>query len=688
MANKPEESVAANTPSTIFRDPIVEVMGRKLSAVTRVVMMACALYTTVSGAAPIGTPILFDVFPGWQQGMAIVKQGDTLPTIAGKVVFFADDGNHGVEPWVSDGTQAGTYMLKDIHPGAATSGGPSVVGRTERYVLFFAEDGTHGMELWRTDGTQAGTIMLGDIEPGPRGSGHIPNYIGQTLADGRLVLPIETATFGGELWITDGTPEGTRLLRDWNIGADGSRPQHLVAAGGKVFFTLRNNSLWVTDGSSEGTKELYSAPYQSEVIHVNNFRQRVIAWSNSGVLVTDGTSAGTAIVAEQDSYGSPMLNGAKLACGTRFYWWDSSKNLRFTDGTPGGSGVIHDSTAAGQLGCLGDSLVFGGTDVTHGTELWSSESGAGAAALLKDINPGVASSGPRLFTNFGSRLLFAAVTASNGDELWVTDGTSAGTSLLADAVPYTGSSNIAYLTVADGIALFGAGVADNKELWVTDGTAEGTKGSNEMFAGLGLKNPEQITRVPGGVFFTASATGTRRELWFLPFNVDVALARDVVEFYHAQFDHYFVSEDPAEISALDTGYFQGWSRTGYTFKVVTADSPTPQGASPVCRFYGDPAAGLDSHFYGASPVECDEVDANFPEWIWESDNVFQVYLPNTSTGACPAGTIPLYRVFNRRSDANHRYTTSTAVVDQMVARGGIAEGYGPGPHYPVMCSPQ
>jgi hypothetical protein len=174
----------------------------------------------------------------------------------------------------------------------------------------------------------------------------------------------------------------------------------------------------------------------------------------------------------------------------------------------------------------------------------------------------------------------------------------------------------------------------------------------------------------------------------IPSNPSPVVTASAVEFYHAAFDHYFVTADAVEINALDTGYFQGWARTGYSFKVVTAASITPQGASPVCRFYGDPAAGLDSHFYSASPVECDEVDANFPEWIWESDNVFQVYLPNTSTGACPAGTIPLYRVFNRRSDANHRYTTSTAVVDQMVARGGIAEGYGPGPHYPVMCSPQ
>lgn len=161
-----------------------------------------------------------------------------------------------------------------------------------------------------------------------------------------------------------------------------------------------------------------------------------------------------------------------------------------------------------------------------------------------------------------------------------------------------------------------------------------------------------------------------------------------VEFYHAELDHYFISADPAEINGLDTGFFRGWTRTGYSFNVVAADSATPPGASPVCRYYGFAETGLNSHFYSASPVECSIITTDYPEWTWESSNVFQVYLPNTTTGACPANTSPIYRVFNRRRDANHRYMTVPSVVDEMVRKGGVAEGYGPGPYYPVMCSPE
>jgi uncharacterized protein YfaP (DUF2135 family) len=56
-----------------------------------------------------------------------------------------------------------------------------------------------------------------------------------------------------------------------------------------------------------------------------------------------------------------------------------------------------------------------------------------------------------------------------------------------------------------------------------------------------------------------------------------------------------------------------------------------------------------------------------------------------NAGACPANTIPVYRVFNNRPDGNHRYSTDPAIRDQMVARGGIAEGYGP--NAVIMCAP-
>jgi hypothetical protein len=160
---------------------------------------------------------------------------------------------------------------------------------------------------------------------------------------------------------------------------------------------------------------------------------------------------------------------------------------------------------------------------------------------------------------------------------------------------------------------------------------------------------------------------------------------DVVEFHHAAFDHYFMSADANEINALDTGFFTGWARTGYSFKAYVTGSSAGGTIHPVCRYYGLPSAGLDSHFYSASTHECFEVNRLYgTEWAIESDNVFQIDLPNVVTGACPTGTVPVYRVFNHRPDANHRYTTSAAVRASMEALGWIREGYGP--DATIMCA--
>jgi hypothetical protein len=160
-----------------------------------------------------------------------------------------------------------------------------------------------------------------------------------------------------------------------------------------------------------------------------------------------------------------------------------------------------------------------------------------------------------------------------------------------------------------------------------------------------------------------------------------------VEYYYAALDHYFVTAIPAEIVALDGGQFPGWVRTGLGFNVYGAGSAVT-GAGPVCRFYGSPAAGLDSHFYSASVLECQQVLQRFPgAWLLESEDVFEVFLSNLTTGQCPAGSIPVYRAWNNRADSNHRYTTDLSVLQAMVAKGYLAEGYGPGPAPTAMCSP-
>jgi hypothetical protein len=149
------------------------------------------------------------------------------------------------------------------------------------------------------------------------------------------------------------------------------------------------------------------------------------------------------------------------------------------------------------------------------------------------------------------------------------------------------------------------------------------------------------------------------------------LTVDVVEYYNASLDHYFITWISAEISNLDAGMTPTkWTRTGRTFKAFAS----PQsGTSQVCRFYIPPSDG-NSHFFGRSAGECSATQQAQPDFVLEDPNYMHVALP--AAGNCPSGTQPIYRVFNNRQDANHRYTIDRAVRDDMVAKGWIAEGDG------------
>lgn len=165
-------------------------------------------------------------------------------------------------------------------------------------------------------------------------------------------------------------------------------------------------------------------------------------------------------------------------------------------------------------------------------------------------------------------------------------------------------------------------------------------------------------------------------------------AETVIEYYNGTLDHYFITSLASEIDALDSGRIAGWTRTGLAFDASSSPGP---GLSPVCRFYIPPAHG-DSHFLSASQDECASVlakiplDPNFHGYIEETPSAFYIALPDTSTGACPAGTLPVYRLWNRRADSNHRYTADAATRDAMLARGYEAEGYGP--QAVALCTPR
>ncbi len=119
----------------------------------------------------------------------------------------------------------------------------------------------------------------------------------------------------------------------------------------------------------------------------------------------------------------------------------------------------------------------------------------------------------------------------------------------------------------------------------------------------------------------------------------------------------------------------GWTRTGHTFR---AHDRLVNGTNPVCRYWLAPPHG-NSHVHSASPAECAQIRAKFPQFVHEADAVMHLAVPDPATGDCGATRQPVYRLWKPGPDSQHRYTADVATRDALVAQGWIAEGYGPDP---------
>jgi ELWxxDGT repeat protein len=188
--------------------------------------------------------------------------------------------NNDHELWVSDGTEAGTLRLADINPG---NGDPYIqylavvnVGATT-LAFFSADNGTNGQELYMTDGTQAGTILLKDINPGSASS----EPFGFTVFNNSVYFFANNGTNGHELWITDGTSAGTNMLKDIVTGIGSSASPYgtnqIITNDYGMYLVLYDTSfptnatkLYYSDGTSANTFSLGGYQYPRNFKKINN----------------------------------------------------------------------------------------------------------------------------------------------------------------------------------------------------------------------------------------------------------------------------------------------------------------------------------------------------------------------------------------------------------------------------------
>ena len=185
-------------------------------------------------------------------------------------------------------------------------------------------------------------------------------------------------------------------------------------------------------------------------------------------------------------------------------------------------------------------------------------------------------------------------------------------------------------------------------IWKVDGRNVDVTAATEIHLDNGPVAVGAIVEVsgfaqPDGVIL-AREIETRAAIGVLP-----GQAASAVEFRNARLGHFFITASAAEIAALDSGMFGGeWKRTGKSFKVG--------GTQAVCRFYGMPPKGPDSHFFTSSEAECEHVMVEYAAWTFE-DHAFAI-TPALPDGSCPPGLVGIHRFFNMPrvgADMNHRY---------------------------------
>jgi len=214
---------------------------------------------------------------------------------AGSTLYFtADDGTHDPELWKSDGTEAGTVMVKDILSRSVPGGGSDLRGFAQMGsdVYFTATDDTHGTELWRSDGTEAGTVMVKDINPtSDSGPGDFVS-IGSTL-----YFSADDVTLTNGLWKSDGTEAGTVKVKDLY-------PSYSTALGNTLYFRANvgpnGRELYKSDGTEAGTvmvKDINPTgdSYPSFLTRHGDllYLQASDGVNGKEMYVSDGTEAGT-----------------------------------------------------------------------------------------------------------------------------------------------------------------------------------------------------------------------------------------------------------------------------------------------------------------------------------------------------------------------------------------------------------
>lgn len=432
----------------------------------------------------------------------IIYDGDqtTCLTPVGNMLYFLTKVSR---VWKTDGTAAGTSLVRDFREFYA--GAKDFLGQLTNVsgTLFFTvgSNNESGPELWKSDGTGAGTMMVKDIYPGATGS--MP--IRLTALNGKLYFSADEGS-GRKLWVSDGTPTGTKAVK--NTAGILLPPQTSNDIQDITPFATMNKSLYFK-AAANARYELYKYDVTTPTTGITLVKDIVagttgsepanltavdstlyfsVSLSGSQQLYkSDGTAAGTKLLknmgAGLPAYFSAFANNNGQLLFS-YFTPENGYELWVSNGTASGTKMIkdiyagmHSSTPAAITGLKNGIALFSATDSARGTELWSTNGTKAGTILTKNINNTTTSSSnpllnPGTTAYINNKFFFSAWNPGYGNALYITDGTGGGTKLVD--LNNGNSSNPSRFTVFENNVYFAANGGGFNRVYKSDGTVGGT----------------------------------------------------------------------------------------------------------------------------------------------------------------------------------------------------------------------
>ncbi|WP_445453706.1 ELWxxDGT repeat protein [Flavobacterium sp. 25HG05S-40] len=351
-----------------------------------------------------------------------------IATINSKLFFSADDGTHGLELWITDGTVAGTQLVKDINTGASAgmlnyncqSSGP-VFNDSKNYgvlnnKLIFEGFTNNGEQLWISDGTTTGTVLLKQIDPSSMFNGNINFIQNFTAAGNKLFFTALTNTaLNRELWVTDGTPSGTFMTKDINLGNNSSQPQNLTPFNNKLYFTANDGThgteLWSSDGTTNGTSivsDINPGGLSSNPSGLFVVNDKLFFLANNGSVgnelwVHNSTTGITSLVKDTQLGASGILYMHNQTMLNSVLYFMTPDQLWRTDGTSSGTllvkGNLSIDAATTKMVVFNNKLYFGSDYL-----LWSSDGTPAGTTSFPEL-PNTSFTSVQPFTDINGKLI-------------------------------------------------------------------------------------------------------------------------------------------------------------------------------------------------------------------------------------------------------------------------------------------